>query len=362
MKSQIYNPAYIILARVVSVLMSPTYYFFNLFRKSYDFNPKILKTILVTEYHRIGDVIIIIPVLKSLKLKFPNSKIILVCNPIVAKLASEIGIADEIISFRAPWTEWEWSPFKWVGARALAKKVGKKDIDLVIDFKGDLRNSWFLWQIGGKNSLGYSTTGGSYFYTMPKPFPSKVHQADHAMELISYLGCEPFNGNKKFNYNKNNSIVLHPGATDPRRAWPNKYWIKLIGLLSVNEKVALVKTPETFGLIQQVIQDGLPVKIFEGDLIEFYHWLSGQKLFIGPDSMGGHLASFLNIPVISIFGSQDPKYTRPLGEWASCITPKTPCGHKRDHWRLCVKCMESIKPKIVYSKVVELISRVENEQ
>jgi ADP-heptose:LPS heptosyltransferase len=360
MISDIYNPTHIFWARIVSAFLYPVYYIFNLFRRSYDLNKIPFKTILVTEYHRIGDVILIASVLQSLKQKFPDSKIILLCHPSAEKLAIELNIADEIISIKVPWTLWEWSPLKWVRARAFAKSIGQREIDLTIDFKGDLRNGWFLWHIGGKISLGYTATGGSYFYTHPKSFPSKMHQTNRAMNLIAVLGCKPVNDNKKLNYNENNALVLHPGVTDPRRAWPDKNWIKLIELFSVNEKVTLVKTPETEPLIQQLKQGGLTVETFEGDLITFFNWLKEQKLLIGPDSMAGHLAAYLDIPVISIFGSQDPNCTGPVGKWVSYVTPKSLCSHKRDHWRLCKKCMESIKPEIVHSKVVELISRVEN--
>ena len=38
------------------------------------------------------------------------------------------------------------------------------DIDLAIDFKGDLRNSWFLWNTHPKLSFGYNATGGIIFH------------------------------------------------------------------------------------------------------------------------------------------------------------------------------------------------------
>ena len=202
MISDIYNPTHIFWARIVSAFLYPVYYIFNLFRRSYDLNKISFKTILVTEYHRIGDVILIASVLQSLKQKFPDSKIILLCHPSAEKLAIELNIADEIISVKVPWTLWEWSPLKWVRARAFAKSIGQREIDLTIDFKGDLRNGWFLWHIGGKISLGYTATGGSYFYTHPKSFPSKMHQTNRAMNLIAVLGCKPMNDNKKLNYNE----------------------------------------------------------------------------------------------------------------------------------------------------------------
>jgi len=63
----IYKSSYVFLAKIFSMLIAPYFKFFNFFRKKYDLQSIDVKTILVTEYHRIGDVIIIAPILKSIK-------------------------------------------------------------------------------------------------------------------------------------------------------------------------------------------------------------------------------------------------------------------------------------------------------
>ena len=65
--------------------------------------------------------------------------------------------------------------------------------------------------------------------------------------------------------------------------------------------------------------------------------------------MAGHLAAEIGIPSISIFGSQNPLLTCPLGEYSEFITPLNKCIHKRDHWRLCFYCMDEINEEIVYN-------------
>ena len=69
----IYKPSYIFWAKIFSILIGP-YFKFLIFRKKYDIQSINVKTILVTEYHRIGDVIIIAPILKSIKLNFQIQK------------------------------------------------------------------------------------------------------------------------------------------------------------------------------------------------------------------------------------------------------------------------------------------------
>jgi ADP-heptose:LPS heptosyltransferase len=76
--------------------------------------------------------------------------------------------------------------------------------------------------------------------------------------------------------------------------------------------------------------------------------------------MAGHLASYFGIPVISLFGSQNPSLTKPKNKYGKIIKPKTICKHDRDHWRLCKLCIESIPPRIVYEKTIEHILYIES--
>ena len=59
-----------------------------------------------------------------------------------------------------------WSFLEWYKIRSFAKSLHLLGIDLGVDFKGDIGNSWFLWNIHPKISFGYDTTGGGYFYTI----------------------------------------------------------------------------------------------------------------------------------------------------------------------------------------------------
>ena len=59
MKQEIYKPSFLFFSRLISALLTPFYLILNLFRIRKLFQEDIIKTILVTEYHRIGDVLMI---------------------------------------------------------------------------------------------------------------------------------------------------------------------------------------------------------------------------------------------------------------------------------------------------------------
>ena len=150
-----------------------------------------------------------------------------------------------------------------------------------------------------------------------------------------------------------NSNVVTLSTSEKRikiKTDPLKYLNKLIK----DFKIAVVDVKDAQHIIDQI--KGSRVKIFKGDLIQFKSWLTNQKCLISPDSMAAHLAAYLKIPVVTLFGSQDPKLTSPIAENSLVVTPETICSHKREHWRLCSECMNSITPDKVYQGVCNLMN------
>ena len=356
----IYKSQHLFWSILLSYIIAPYYKFFNFFRKNFNIKSLNIKTVLVTEYHRIGDLIIIAPILKSIKMKFPDAKIILICNKSSEQLAKHLKLADNIFGIDVPWTNWDYSLFKWIKTRSLARSFRTFDVDIAIDFKGDIRNSWFLWHTKPKISFGYSTTGGKFFFTHPKRMNQNLHQFLRAQELIREIGCVNFNKSNFLNkYKKDGSIVLHPGTSDNQRSWLDKYWIELANMLYPKYKISIVKCDQSKILIKKLKNLDLSVDVFEGDLIALMEWLSLQKCLIAPDSMAGHLASYIGIPTISLFGSQDPSLVKPYNKLAKVVSPDKSCVHIRKHWRLCSLCMASISPKKVFKNLVDHISYIE---
>lgn len=363
MVNQVYSSKILFWSKIISTLLLPYYSFFNLFRKKYLLGHFTVKTILVTEYHRIGDILMIIPALTSLRKTFPESRLILLCNKPAQPLAENLNLADEIISVKAPWTEWGWSLSKWARMWKFSRKLSKKGIDLAFDFKGDLRNSWFLWHTNPKISYGYATTGGEYFFTNAYLMNQGSHQSTRANTLVKKAGCNLItNTISKTNINTNGAIVFHNGATDPRRSWPIAHWVKLAELLSVKHKISVVKLAESEALIKQLKDEGIGVEYFQGSIIDFKNWLKNQQCIISPDSMAGHLAAYIGVPTISIFGSQNPNQTHPVNNLGVIVRPDSICKHQSDHWRLCKSCMESISSKKVFNATINLLSRLKTDR
>ena len=355
MNQEIFKPKFIFWAKILSKVLSPIFFMYSI-KKARKNLPSInnIKTILVTEYYCIGDILIILPAIESLRKHFIKAKIILVCSFEAEPLARTLKAFDVVIPFDAKWKKRPLSIYKIWQSREFASSFKKKNIDLAIDFRGDIRNNWFLYQIKSKYSIGYGFTGGHYFLDKTIEFPYSLHQKDRALHLISSIGVPKYIKNCKTNYNEGGYLVLHPGAGDSARTWSNELWIELATALVKEYKVAIVEVNETIGIIDSLVRVNQSLKIFRGNLGQFSIWLKNQRLLIGPDSMAGHLASYLNIPVISIFGSQNPELTKPNGPSVRVLEPVEKCTHKREHWRLCKPCIETVKPVDVLNVVNEI--------
>ena len=153
----VYKSSYVFWAKIQCINFS-ILQDFKPIQKKYDIKNIKVKTILVTEYHRIGDVIIIAPILESIRSRFPGAKIILICNESAKELAEKFKLADKVFGVSVPWTNWRWSVFEWYKIKTFANTLNLLNIDLAIDFKGDLRNLWFFWSTYPKVSYGYNTT------------------------------------------------------------------------------------------------------------------------------------------------------------------------------------------------------------
>ena len=362
MTQGVYSGKALIISNIISILIFPFYKALNIFRKKYDLKRIAINKILILEYHRIGDVIMILGVLRSLRFKYPNSKITLVCNSEAFQLIKSFNIVDNLIPISTPWTDWDFTFTKISKVFSLIKRLKEQNFDLAFSFKGDLRDNWLLWKVASKISFGYYVTGGRFFLSHPQVFNNNLHQKERAKYLLKKTGCNTLQEKNKILNNEKGCIVFHNGARDFRRRWPKEKWVKLIKLVKRDHKVGIVKVKESEGILKMLKNSKIDLKVFEGNLVDFKIWLENQKMLICVDSMAGHLSAEIGVPSITIFGSQNSKLTAPEGVASEIVMPRQACNHRREHWRLCKDCISSIRVKDVFSKIPEVIALIKNSK
>ncbi len=132
-------------------------------------------------------------------------------------------------------------------------------------------------------------------------------------------------------------IVIHPFASQDRKMWRPEKWVEIIykTLRDAKEyKVILVGSKSEILRSQLITENPLLKTVSERivnmvgktSLEEVFLTLQSSKLFVGHDSMVGHLASLTDTPSLTIaLGSVRPHETTPYHNDAYTLAPKTKC-------------------------------------
>jgi len=152
------------------------------------------------------------------------------------------------------------------------------------------------------------------------------------------LGLTPnFNLINKVSSPKENNIVIHPFASIDKKKWKPTKWAEIIyKTLKENPQhtVTLVGSKSEEKLVKEIIESPTLKELSQrvNDLVgktsmeNLFHVLQKSTLFIGHDSMVGHLASYCNIPTLTIsLGTVRPYETTPYHNLAYNISPTTKC-------------------------------------
>ena len=120
---------------------------------------------------------------------------------------------------------------------------------------------------------------------------------------------------KKYNFYKNNNIIIGIGGSGPTVKWPTENWIKLIDYLnknfSVNFIIAGGKNDETeLNLIIEKLKIKNIFSLCDLSIREAIVAMSFGKLFIGNDSGMHHIAAAISINTLVLVGSTPLNYTQ----------------------------------------------------
>lgn len=132
-------------------------------------------------------------------------------------------------------------------------------------------------------------------------------------------------------------VILHPTSGADRRNWPGEKFVKLGKRLQKDGyKPVITVTSKEAADWQWVTQHGLPLEVFSTlDATAAFYYESGY--FVGNDSGGGHLASLLNVPTLTLCARASYlRLWRPGWAPGVVVTPLIPlpgAGLKQKYWK-----------------------------
>jgi heptosyltransferase-2 len=319
-------------ARIFAFLLDLISWPVRLFSKK-DFPEKIENILMVRPDH-LGDLMMNIDAMYSLKQKFPRARLILITPSWNLPIARKLEFIDEVLP-----VELKWYCFNRENHMPLTRLMGlirllrKEQIDLFIDFRGDFRLVLlFGFLTGAKIRRGFLNLGGRHFLNNHAFFDRNIHFVQQNFELISPFTRAIHHFNIRLNRSEEQKadeilkhhglkagsfVIIHPSVAAywKVKRWPLPHFITVARHIMSTYKrdIVICSGPaemDTGNSMARHIPDSINLS-GHLSLFEFASILKRAMLLISNDSAPMHLGVHFNIPLIAIFGPTDFRRSGP---------------------------------------------------
>jgi heptosyltransferase-3 len=318
--------------------------------------------VLVLHPGAMGDVILSLPALASLRARFPAARITLAANTDFAGTVA-CGIADRMISL------------SHVPLHRLYAAEPISPEDLLFWRQYDRILSWT-----GSNVAHFARRASEchpcFLVASWKPVPhEKRHVARIFVDSLQPWACVPPSRvrpeiivpeavrreslrwlEKQGWCRKRPLIAMHPGAGNTAKRWPEVRFLELARKLADANDVLIIEGPAELGVGRDlaaalssrvILASELPLPLLAGALRECL-------AFIGNDSGISHLACALSVPGFILFGPTKPEHWAPLGAQVEIIRDSGTCQACRTDSDSGHVCMSNIEVETVWRKLCRI--------
>jgi heptosyltransferase II len=281
------------------------------------------RTILVVEYWNLGDLAMLTPFLKNLRLHYPLARIALLANPRVAPLLEGQGLVDEVILVKVPWAQHmsRWKKYvsrHWLAFLGCLRVVRSRRFDLGFSGRADVRDNFLMWVTRVRRRVGYGFGyGGSFLTDIVSADLTRPHQSDRWLRLLEHLGKPVIDGRSELKVlpeerqaarrllaelgiaQSEMLVGVHPGARNPVRQWGEHNFLEVAARLSASFPLKILWFHEPGSPAPPSRQGIIPIAL---PLREFLAVASQCRLFVCNDTGPMHLAAAVGAPVVAVFG------------------------------------------------------------
>ena len=300
--------------------------------------------ILFINFGGLGDEILFLPTIISIKKQFPNAEITLALEPRSKGVTSLTNIIDKTLFADIKRKD------KYKELLFLLFKIWTQNFDMVISSGSNKFISIFLFLTFIKKRYGYDS-GRLSEILLTKAV--KLNKNQYAAKMYHDLVREITDYDTELpeiqierNPVEPNTVLIHPGVSllsvkkNMIKTIPAKTWAEVVEKLADNgKKVILAGGPddkETIETIIKMVPQEKFVNMFgkTKNLKELAQLISGAEKFLCSDSAPLHIAVALGVKTYVIFGSTDDKKLIPdnglvVPIKANCNCPLQPCLWER---------------------------------
>lgn len=304
-----------------------------------------MNRILIRGTNWIGDAIMTLPAVASVRATYPKSHIAMLVKPAVADVYRLFSDLDEILIYENKFD----NP---TGVVKLARTLKDQRFDAAILLQNAIEAAIIAFLAGIPKRAGFDSDARGLLLTNRVHCTKeikKVHQIDYYLEMVKALGCVDTNrelhmetkinipeaGNtlRKFVRDEKKPVIgIAPGATyGPAKKWLPDRFAAVADRLSRDFSAQVIMMggkadAETALEVQKSAGVEFINLCGKTTVREAVYLISQCRLFISNDSGLMHVAGALNVPTVAIFGSTNPITTAPAGSKSVIVRREVPCS------------------------------------
>jgi heptosyltransferase-2 len=302
-----------------------------------------LKRILLRGPNWVGDAVLAVPAMKTIRTIFPGAEITLLVRPWVSGVFTSARFVDHV------WTEAQPAGIRqWL---RLAAEIRNRRFDLAVLFPNSFEAAAMAFAGRVPRRLGYATDGRRLLLTDAlRASKEKQHLADYyrglarslspgaeqstetilaaphdreqARRLLSSAGIErstPF-------------LVINPGAAygSAKRWFPERFAAVADTLSAERDLAVVIIGSETERSIAEEVRGRMHQRaaVMNGktSLETLLGLIAESSLIVTNDSGPMHIGAALGVPTVAIFGATDPVVTGPRGARVRVVREPVDCS------------------------------------
>jgi heptosyltransferase-3 len=314
--------------------------------------------ILVIHHGALGDVVSTFPALLRLKQLYGSLSII--CQSNIGQLAHEFNIVDQ------------WFPLE---AAAFATLYSGQIDAIVKNILLSYRNIILFSRSRSLEKTLFSISENEVYRIPPRPeLGHKIHVNQHILSNLVKCRILKDSGkdfritlplsvltDRRIPEYDPSKIMIHPGSGSRKKCWPISNFVNVASSMDANGKQPeFILGPAEYDLYDILMSyKRINANVHKVEtLTELAGRLKTGGGFIGNDSGVSHLAAFIGLPTVAIFGPSDPEIWKPMGRAVKVVRSDlecSPCFETKTVGCEEIECFNRITPEAVLAAFYGLV-------
>lgn len=288
--------------------------------------------ILAIRFARLGDVILLLPALASLKNRFPDSELTLLTGHRCAPIAELCPAIDHVISVnRVAMRDGSvWGALRDMAV--LVRDIRQKRFDLVVDFHSFRETNLLTWLSGAPVRMGMKRYKAPYLkfcFNRPPVIEDKhLHVAEMFHKIVDGVSsASTWNGSHTgrtlgrlvVEKAKIPTLVLFVDAPVVERIWPPERFAQVADFAIEKLGAAVIvisssQSPKLAKKVQNASRHAGSLSLFTDlALQQLASVIASAHLFISNDTGPMHIGPATGVPTLGLFSVGYPEHFRPTG-------------------------------------------------